>query len=264
MATNADGEVDNDDKTVTAQDLYDLKYGADEVENSKESDETDKTEESNEEEQSGEEDGQTADQATDESEESDEQDSNDEESGFVKELPNIKGATVEEYARSLEEAYKQSTAEALRLKGLVDGKTADPVSLYVKQKMDDEITTAFNDFQKAYPQAVPGTPEYAAFVSEVATFSETILKSQKRLASPKELYTKAAVSLSWEPGNKVDGQENLKIALKGNGSVSKTSSAIKVPKKSKVTDQMVALNRIMYPNKTDAEIREELEPYVKT
>jgi hypothetical protein len=71
--------------------------------------------------------------------------------------------------------------------------------------------------------------------------------------------------LGWEPADKVSDKEKLSMALKDSASVTKTSSAsAKTPTKSKVTDQMVAVNRAMYPGKTDAQIREELEPYVKS
>lgn len=276
MATNADTPVVDDDKPVTAEDLHNLKYGEGDVETSKEADEASEPEENETEPtETSAEDGQTADQATEETDETDTPESDSSE--YVKEFPNIKGDSLEDYARGLEQAYKNSTTEALRLKGELDKKpvaateiaeteeidTSDPVTLFMKQKMDEEINEAFSSFQKTYPQAVPGTPEYSQFVTEVGVLSKTILESQKRLASPKELYAKAAVILGWESDNKVDNKDKLGIALKGQAGSSKTTSTIKTPKKSKVTDQMVAVNRMMYPNKTDAEIREELEPYVK-
>ncbi len=279
MATNADSTADDDGKEVTTQDLHDLKYGKDGVEGES-SDETDGAEESGEESAEASEGDETNsdDQATDESEESDEQGSDDDEAGFVKKFPHIKGDTLEEYLRNVEKSYENSTTEAMRLKGELDGKAdktegkpadgvevdpTDIVSLYAKQKMDEEITTAFTDFRKVYTQAVPGTADYDAFVTEVAVLSKTIRESQKRLASPKELYAKAAVILGWEASDKADDKDKLRIAVKGSASTSKTSSAVKAPKKSKVTDTMVAANRLMYPDKTDAEIREELEPWVK-
>lgn len=273
MATNADQDdtnvstVTDDDNQVTEDDLRDLKYGSKEVETSDEADETEETNESEESEEAGEEDGQTDDQTEDEEEQS--------ESEYVKEFPNIKGETLEDYTKGLEEAYKNSTAEAMRLKKLVDESqsdtkeessdidTSNPTSLYMKQKMDQEIQEAFNDFSKTYPQ-VADQVEYNKFTQEVSTLSQTILSSQKRLASPKELYTKAAVILGWEPDNKVDNKEKLGIALKGTAAVSKTSSSTKSKgKQSKVGDAEVMLFKKLNPqsDKTDAQIREELEPF---
>lgn len=283
MATNAETIVVDDDKQVTEEDLRSLKYGNSDVEKAEAQDETTKSDEDDENsKETSEEDGQTDDQTTDEeSDEDDETPSDDTSDQYVKEFENIKGDNLEDYARNLEKAYKNSTAEALRLKGLVDAgqtketktetpkdivvDTSDPVSLFMKQKMDEEITNAFSDFRKSYPQVEPGTPEYAQFTREVATLSQTILSSQKRLASPKELYTKAAVILGWEAEDKVTSKDKLGEAIKNNASISKTSSGTTKSKgkPSKVTDAMVAASRLMYPSKSDKEIREELEPYVQ-
>lgn len=127
--------------------------------------------------------------------------------------------------------------------------------------MDEEISSAFADFSKNFPQ-VKDQSEYDKFTHEVSILSQTILNSQKRLASPKELYSKAAVILGWEP-DVTTGKDKLDAALKDKAAASKTTSAGKKASKSKVTDQMVSFNRMIYPNKSDAEIREELEPYVK-
>lgn len=248
----SDDPVVSDDQ-VTEDDLRDLKYGSDEVETSNEEDESDESDETEDTEEEGEEDGQTDDQAT-----------------FTKEFPNIKGDTPEEYAKNLEIAYQNSTAEALRLKGLTDKPadnaekpvvdTSDPVALFMKQKMDEEITTAYTKFADQYPQ-VKSEPEYAKFTSTVAELSQTILQSQGRLAPPAELYKKAAAILDWQ-SEVPTPDDKLKDAVRNNTSTSRTSSTTKKTSTSKVTDAMVATNRKMYPNKTDAQIREELEPYV--
>lgn len=282
MATNADdtnGEENqgaDDTQKTTEEDLRNLKYGESEVETSSgdtDEDETTGSDDSEEEsEEAGEEDGQTDDD-TEEAEDT-------EDSGeFVKELPNIKGDTVADYARNLEKAYQESTKEALRLKNLADSnqtqttKTDDkstseidisnPLELYAKQKMDNEIAEAFQAFQKEYPQAVPGSAEYNAFTNEVAVLSNTILQSQKRLASPQELYTKAAVILGWEKDSAPTGKEKLGMALKGQSAVSKTSSSTKIAPKSKVTAEMIAFNKKLYPDKSEDQLRKELEPFVK-
>lgn len=260
MATNADETVVDDDKPVTEEDLRQAKYGADDVEDSKESDETDDTAE--------------ADEESEEASEESEEEQSEEETSFVKEFPHIKGDTYEEYSRNLEQAYQNSTAEAMRLKALADAAqskdetddakidTSDPLSLYMKQKMDEEINSAYSSFAKQYSQVADPT-EYDKFVKTVSTMSNTILQSEGRMAAPGELYSKAAVILGWESVNAISKEDKLKSALKDSAANSKTSSSTKTTPKSKVTDQMVAINRMMYPGKTDAEIREELEPYVK-
>jgi hypothetical protein len=268
MATNATETAVDDSKQVTDEDLRKLKEDSEveTLEGADEAQDTDETEEESKE--TGEEDGKTDDQAEEEEEQS--------EDSFVKEFINIKGETLEDYARNLEEAYKQSTGEAIRLKGELDkapkdteiGETSDaevdltdPVSLFMKQKMDEEITTAYNDFSKSFPQVQDAT-EYAKFTNEVATLSQTILQSQKRLASPKELYSKAAVILGWEPDATVDNKDKLNIALKGSASISKTTSATKPKSTSKITDAQVTIAKQMggwTDGKSDAEIRKELE-----
>lgn len=273
MATNATTDeevVVDDDKEVTEADLRDLKYGTEEVETSNGEDETTESEEDAEgTEETGEEDGQTDDQTEeDETEQS-------EESTFVKQFPHIKGDTPEEYSKNLEIAYQNSTAEAMRLKQLSEQSndsdeesdaspidTSNITSLYAKQKMDEEITEAYGTFSKQYSQ-VNDANEYSKFTNTVAVLSNTILQSEKRLASPAELYQKAAVILGWQSEDTPTKAEKIAAAAKAGASASKTSSATKVASKSKVTDAMISLNRKMYPGLSDDAIRKELEPYVQ-
>ena len=267
MATNADTAVD--DSPTTEEDLRNLKYGdaGVEISDNTETDEPAETEETAEESEQGEEDGQTEDQT--------EEESQDDSTQFVKELPSIAGDTLEEYARNLEKSYQNSTAEALRLKELLDqnqtsvtedGKEeidiSNPLNLYAKQKMDEEIKTAFANFSKEYSQ-VNDPSEYNKFTRKVSILSRTIMEDEGRLASPEELYSDAAVMLGWDKESTPTTKEKIGMAVKSTAAVSKTTSATKTTPKSKVTDAMIAFNRAAYPNKTDAEIRTELEPYVK-
>lgn len=270
MATNAD--ENNDDKQVSEQDLRDLKYGSDVDGESQDDAETDETQ--TDEEDTGEVDGQTEDQA----------DATDETETFTKKFQNIQGDSPEEYARNLEVAYQNSTTEALRLKALQDSQQAqgaadaatqtesatekdsgnteasitDPVSLFMKQKMDEEINTAYTAFSKEYPQVADPT-DYNKFTKMVAQLSRTIIDSESRLAPPSELYSKAAIILGWQ---KDANAEKLNMAVKNAGATGKTTSATKSTPHSKVTDAMISVNRKMYPGKSDAEIRTELEEYI--
>lgn len=262
MATNATA-VD-DSKPVTEEDLAKDKLAL-EVEEAKASDETTTEETSEESEETSAEDGQTDDQAQEGEAEA--------EPTFVKQVPSIAGDTEEEYLKNLETAYQASTTEALRLKGIADQTQnvqaetdevdlSDPLRLYAKQQMDKDIQTAFTTFSKEYSQ-VNDPAEYNKFTTEVSALSQTIMSSQRRLASPDELYSKAAVILGWERQTAPDSKEKLGMAVKGQGATSKTTSATSTAPKSKVTAEMVAINQQMYPDKTEAQIREELEPYVK-
>jgi len=266
--TNSNDPVVGDDTPVTEDDLRALKYDNEDVETPEEEDETPASDDS--------------DEAAEEAEVEEEQNSDDtaeEEApapeSFTKEFINIKGDTPEEYARNLEIAYKNSTAEALRLKGLstppptapaveepdtfVD--TSNPLSLYAQQKMDQEIADAYNDFKKVYNQT-EDEEKYKQFTNTVAGLSRVILETEKRMASPSELYRKAAITLGWKETSEPDDKEKLGMAIKQTGAASKSSPATKVAPRSKVTDEMIAVNRKMYPGKTDAEIRKELEPFI--
>lgn len=259
----------DDSKEVTEEDLKQDKLNA-EVETAKAADETAKdetaTEESNE-------------AKDEETEATDTTGANDDSSEFVKEFSNIKGDTLEAYARGLEVAYKNSTAEAIRLKGLADATPtpvasentdessepadlSDPLQLWAKQNLDEQIQEAYTEFRTKYSQ-VDDPAEYNRFTTTVSELTNTIRQSQNRLAKPAELYSKAAVILGWEAGDAVDGKDRLGNALKDRASISKTSSATKSTPRSKVTDEMIAVNKLMYPNKSESEIRKELEPYVK-
>lgn len=270
MATNATDEVVDDDKEVTEEDLRDLKYGAGEVEPSTEEDDTSAADEDTEEaEDTGDEGGQTADDTEDGEEDTSKPE-------FVKQFPNIKGDTPEEYAKNLEIAYNNSTTEFQRLRDEADkGKPGDkpatgdevpitnPLELYAKQQMDKDITAAYADFSKKYSQ-VSDPVEYNRFTQTVSVLSSTILNSEKRLASPAELYAKSAVILGWDANDVDNKTDKVAAAAKDGAAASKTSSGAKTPSKSKVTPAMIAANRKMYPGKSDAEIIKELEPYINS
>lgn len=289
MATNATDDkskedVRDEDATPAEELLRQSKYESEDVENEdEESLEDEAADEDNDNEESEDDDVVDQDKPDDdideESEEDDEPDS-EEDSKLVKKFPNIQGDSWENYAKSLEAAYENSTAEAIRLKRQLESSSDDsesdedsddsqtkvdlnnPLNLYMKQKMDEEIATAFSDFQKAHPQ-VNDPNEYEKFRVQVNTLSQVIRQSESRLAPPAELYNKAAVILGWEAEDKPNKKEELDMALKNKASSSKTTSKSKPKAKSgsKISDGEVALFRKLNPGttKTDNDIREELE-----
>lgn len=207
-------------------------------------------------------------------EETEEQSDDQIEATFEKEFPQIKGETPEEYAKNLEAAYKNSTAEALRLKGLQtqpkleatqeeaeDTLPKSIVELYAEQQMQKGITQAWTDFSKDYDE-INDTESYDKFVKRVATTSKVILADEQRLAEPAELYATAAASLGWKPKSQPTESEKVGMALKEGAAATRTNSATKRKSVSKVTPEMISLNRKLYPGKSDAQIREELEPHV--
>lgn len=275
MATNADEivadatTVADDDKPVTEDDLRDLKYGEEGVENSQETDEPAEPakEEESTKETDSKEDGQTDDQTTETEEQSEE--------SFVKQFPHIKGETPEEYAKNLEKAYENSTAEFQRLRSEATKETsadettteptapADPNLLYAQRLVNKDIQKTYDTFQKDYPQ-LQDPIEYDKFVSKTRQLSSFIYASENRAATADELYPQVATILGWQKEAVITGDDKLKMALKDSASTSKSSSATKKTSQSKVTDAMIAGHRRMYPDDTrnDAAVREELEPYV--
>lgn len=286
--------ADDDSSKVTEDDLRKLKYGDDGVDGDSGKDDQDDPSGSDDDADDDKEAGKDDDSKTadddqdDDSDDDSKDDADDDDSEFVKEFPNIKGDTLVEYARSMEHTLSESNKEGKRLatenqqltarvaelesgqktdKGTTtdDKKGSDdqltPEQGYIRQKMNEEIDKAFETFSKDYPQ-VDDTAEYNKFVNEVKILAQTIKTSQNRFASPGELYTKAAAILGWKPSEVTD-KDRMKVAVKDRAAVSKTTSSTKKAPKSKVTEAMIRTNRRMYPNKTDEEIRKELEPYVQ-
>lgn len=271
MGTNPDPAVD-DSKPVTEDDLRALKYPDEGVETPQEEDEPTEEEENEEE----------PEETSEEEEQIPAEETQEETPAFVKQFDNIKGDTPEEYAKNLEIAYQNSTSEAIRLNTELKATqpapptTPDapkeeeetpvaksPTDLYVQQKLDEEIQTAFEAVRKDYPQVSEPT-EYAKFTREVATFSRTILDGQGRLAPPAELYSKAAISLGWEKTGPPDDKEKLAMALKDGAASSKPAASSAKPKSAapKISEAQMKLNRQMYPGKTDQQIIDELTPYL--
>lgn len=265
MATNANNVDVVDDKDYDA-DLAALKNDSKAVEDLV-SDEPEETEEVTEEAPS-EDDGQT--EASEESDESEDKP----ESTFTKQVPSIPGETPEEYYANLEKSYQHSSAEALRLleenrklkeSPVTTGETTetattelDPLTLYVKQKQDEEIQVAFSKISHDYPQVLDQN-EYGKFVSKANVLGRVIYETENRIPSPDELYGLAVTALGW---NKEDNSEKVGAAVKENASSTKTSSSVKPPSKSKVTQAEINIYKKMHGStKSDAEIRKELEQH---
>lgn len=224
------------------------------------------------------------DDASDDDSEEDEKPDSDEEKPYVKEFPNIKGDNLPDYTRNLEQAYRNSSTEATRLKrendelkakntaigdddgsdAGTDDKPLDPLQLWAKQNFDDAATKAYEEFSEKYPSKLADAAEFDKLTKTVATISTVIQKNEKRLAQPSELYSKAAVMLGWTPEDTPSDEDRLKVALKNGAAIPRTSSSPKKVPKSKVDDNQVAIYRKMNPSdtKTDAEIRKELEAFV--
>ena len=249
--TNTNEPAVDDSKTSTDDDLRKAKYPDDEVETTEKSVEDE-----------------TSDQEDEDSEDTEETPT------FVKQFPNIKGDTPEEYLKNLEESYKHSTTEALRLKQLSEvGKSeddledtstgvVDPRLLYLDRIVEGDINKTYAVFREEYPQ-VDDPAEYEKFNTEVTALASYFLNSKGTAALASELYPKAAAILGWQK-QAVDSKDKLSMALKSKAASTKTTSSTKPKtKQSKVSDKEVQMFRLMNPGTelTDAKIREELEPF---
>lgn len=177
-----------------------------------------------------------------------------------------------------QKAYPESTKEALRLKQENDELKASQVpppviesqktedgaaltieQLYIRGKQKEETDAAFAEIRKNYPQ-VNDPEEYKRFVATAQVFGRAISDGEGRFPSPAELYRKTVIDLGWTD----DSSDRLGAALKDGASSPRVPSGTAQPAPtSKVTDAMMAANRRWYPDKSDAEIREELEPHVQ-
>lgn len=282
-----DDNKGGDDADLTAEDvLRSAKYPKDDVETSdnEEDEASDGDGDDNDSDDGDDDDSKTDDDgASDDGSEDDSNDDSDEDAGYVKEFPNIKGENLPDYTRNLEVAYRNSSTEATRLKrendelkakdsaigdggddsGASDDKPLDPLQLWAKQSFEREATEAYDDFAKIYPQVTDPT-EFDKLTKTVNTMSTVIQQNEKRLAPPRELYTKAAIALGWEADTNPSAGDKLKVALKNGAAIPRTSSSTKKATKSKVDDNQVAIYRKMNPSsdKSDSEIRKELEAFV--
>ena len=271
--TNTDESAVDDSKTTDEEDLRALKYPKDDVEPSKEEDETSEEEDSQEESEEVEDEETSEEVGASDQEDEDSEDETEETPTFVKQFPNIKGDTPEEYLKNLEESYKHSTTEALRLKQLSEvGKSeddeetstgvVDPRLLYLDRIVEEDITKTYASFRKEYPQ-VDDPAEYEKFTTEVENLASYFINSKGTAATAKELYPKAAAILGWQK-QAIDSKDKLGMALKNKAASTKTTSSTKPKaKQSKVSDKEVQMFRLMNPDTdlTDAKIREELEPF---
>jgi hypothetical protein len=179
---------------------------------------------------------------------------------FAKEFPNIKGDTPEEYARSLEEAYKNSSSEAIRLKQELETKpeppetdvSTHPAVQYAESMMQNEVNSAFEKFSGDYPQ-VRDMDTFEKFRKAVGGVSDAFRQAEGRTPTFEEAYYKTAELLGWQK------EDKLGAAAKGAAASPKTNSATKSAPKSTVTDKQLEVGRHMFPGKTDSEIRKELE-----
>lgn len=192
---------------------------------------------------------------------SDDDDSNDDDaeeedkSEFKKAFTQIKGDTPEEYVPNLEEAYRQSSAEAVKLakqnkesqnrldlimsavakdpalaKAINDATadgvappTVDPALLKARQDMNEQMDKDYKKFTELHPEIESDPKVQEAMLEEMAEFGEAARKKGKVLSMEVAL-NKAWISLGFD---KDDSKETVLNKAKDNASKPKTNNANK-------------------------------------
>ncbi len=249
MATNAD----EDDKSKKDESVN-------ENEEEKGAEDTSVNDDSNDSDQ-GDDDGQTDDDTTDDSKEK---------STFTKGegFDWVKGETPEEYARNLEKAYQNSTAEAFKWKRKVEGKDTEdksekterqevsPILRQAERRELQAMNKEYDDFLGRYPSAnEPGNAD--KLNKRVQSISKAIQEDEGREPTFAETLSLAAASMGW----KEDTSGKVAAAMKDAAASSTRSSSPKGNPKSKVTPAQIKAAKKFWPGKSDAEIIKELEPH---
>jgi len=221
--------------------------------------------------------------AEDKSEESEEEASTEEEPEtnaaptFTKQFPNFKSETLEGYVKELEQAYTNSTTEAIRLKREAEARAAAPVAappqpevtpqpappaetnpdlLYAKAMREREMNSAFEEFAKSYPN-VRESADFDRFAAASDGVWQAYARSHNNQAPTfKQLYKGIADILDWEPVGKVSKKDN---AIRNSGVSSSTVSATApVPKQPNVSDKEVDIFLKMGLSKSPEEARKSI------
>jgi hypothetical protein len=227
---------------------------------------------------------QPAEDATEEtSEEAD--DAQDEGEDFERRFTQFKGETIEEYTKNLETAYANSSSEALNLKKRADdavkliatdpaaadkvvGAQEEPVptaapksaaEAYAETKMREEQTREYDEFVKEHSELESDPALADRLLKELGTFSAVTWQNEGRLIGMNEGLTKAWNSLGL--GN--NSEEDTRVAAKEGASQSKTSSRKKAAKKEQFTENQIKVAMKMDPDKTRAQVIEDLAKYAK-
>ncbi len=231
-------------------------------------------------------------------EESEEEDSDDEETEdkddseepFKKRYTQIKGETPEEYLPNLEDAYKNSSTEAVRLKAKVDelqaqvdnitalvannpelaeqikeGKApaiqADPALLKARQDMETQNKKEYGDFVDAHPE-LESDPELQKQVFDTIKDFADVAAKKNRVLGMKEALTKAWLSLGLKDNSK---DEEVRMKLKDSAARGKSAGTSKKSSAEKPNFSEAQINAgiQMGLGKTRQEVIKKLNTYAK-
>lgn len=227
----------------------------------------------NDDDEAGEEDG-----SEDESSDDDKSDEDkSEEAKFDKRYTQLKGDTPEEYAKSLEEAYNQSSAEGVRINkelndlkqkvgniliaaeknpeiakqlGLSEGDTStakpdaakSPAETYAEQMMNERMETEYKDFTTLHPEVDTDETIRTELLSEVGVQSAAYNAKTGKIISMKDALSRAWKVLGYDDNTKEDlavkAKETAGQGRTQGASAKKSSSGGKKPEVSEKAMEM--------------------------
>lgn len=244
--------------------------------------------ESEEEEVEENEDEETGDESEDEDSQEETDTEDEDEEPFKKRYTQIKGDTPKEYLPNLEDAYKHSSTEAVRLKSeneklqqqvdnitalvannpelakqIADGKVpavqTDPALLKVRQDVEKQNQKEYTDFVDSHPE-LESDPELQKQVFDtIKDFAEVAAK-KNRVLGMKEALTKAWLSLGLKDNSK---DEEVRMKAKETASRSKNAGTRKKTSAEKTTfsDAQINAGLQMGLGKTRQEVIKKLSTY---
>lgn len=242
MPKNDENLNDDDDELIEDQDVETEDNSEDETLN-------DDSEDDNEDD-----DSQDEDDSTDDDDSDDDDADKEDETEFTKAFTQIKGDTLAEYVKNLEDSYRNSSAEGkLKAKeaketqeridkiaavvasnpelaklindaaGSDVAPTTDPALLHARNQMEEQMTTDYNKFVESHPELDSDPELQEKVLAELATFGEIARKNGKILTMAEGL-RKAWISLELD---KDDSKETVLTKAKDNASKSKTNNSNK-------------------------------------
>lgn len=244
------------DSIVEDEDLKDEDV---DVESEESEDEIDESEEQDDEVNEDEETEETddSDESEDDESEEEEDESDDKKVKFEKKYSQFKGDTLKEYTKNLEDGYKNSSAEAVRLSKLtsdqqvqIDKMTkvfadnpelaeklkdapapqTDPALLHARDSLAKQMQKEYREFVDEYPEVETDEALAKELLEELGTLGETYRAKGKVLSMSRGL------RMAWVSLGKDLNDDNEKVAMKAKETAAqgKSSSATRKKPKAKV------------------------------
>lgn len=229
----------------------------------------------------------TSEENEDEPVETDEESDDEDSPKFEKRFTQFKGDSPEEYLKQLENAYDNSSKEAVRLleenkrlksemlTKIANGDVPDPkeenakktpAELWAESQMQREWTKQYKEFVSDPDKAIIETDPvmFERLDKLTGKFAQFIQDTEGRIPELKEV-----LDMAWDymnRDNKDSKEDKVAMAVKDAGASPKVKSDKKERPKSQFTDEQIETARKLDPtlrDKSRAEIESELSKYVK-